>query len=152
MTHSTGLNSPASSTTSKSFGARQFVLAQGLVAIALFLLLLIFGSTPLAVSALWSGCTVFFGNLTFLGVMSSGFFGSSVVSVLFGQFLKLVVVLVLLGLAVWSYDQLVWSGFLLGLVVALLFVFVAPFIVNRAEKNRDSARVDMLLKVLNNKK
>lgn len=152
MTHSNGLNSSPSVSDSTLTGARQFVVAQGLVLLVLFLLLLMLGSVPLAVSAMWSGCTVFFGNLIFLRVLSSGFFGPSVVSVFIGQFVKLVVVLVLLGLAIWAYDDLVWAGFMLGLFVSLLFVFVAPFILKRAEKNRDNARVDSLLEVLNNKK
>jgi F0F1-type ATP synthase assembly protein I len=98
-------------------------------------------------SALLAGASVWAGNLAYASLLIPRGRGSFV-WVFVGQFVKVLVTLLLLFLVVAWYPALVWPGFLSGLFAALLVILAAPAWIAKRQRKRDAQRVDSLVETL----
>ncbi|MBM3375664.1 MAG: hypothetical protein FJY35_06180 [Betaproteobacteria bacterium] len=98
-------------------------------------------------SALLAGASVWVGNVAYASLLIPR--GRvSFVWVFVGQFVKVLVTLLLLFLVVAWYPALVWPGFLSGLFAALLVILAAPAWIAKRQRKRDAQRVDSLVETL----
>jgi len=98
-------------------------------------------------SALLAGASVWVGNVAYASLLIPR--GRvSFVWVFVGQFVKVLVTLLLLFLVVAWYSALVWPGFLSGLFAALLVILAAPAWIAKRQRKRDAQRVDSLVETL----
>lgn len=98
-------------------------------------------------SALLAGASVWVGNVAYASLLIPRGRGSFV-WVFVGQFVKVLVTLLLLFLVVAWYPALVWPGFLSGLFAALLVILAAPAWIAKRQRKRDAQRVDSLVETL----
>lgn len=104
-------------------------------------------SVSAGVSALLAGASVWVGNLAYASLLIPRG-RSSFVWVFVGQFVKVLVTLLLLSAVVAWYPDLVWPGFLSGLFASLLVILAAPAWIAKRQKKRDAQRVDSLVETL----
>nr|UOZ96274.1 hypothetical protein NCPCFENI_00166 [Cupriavidus sp.] len=104
-------------------------------------------SVSAGLSALLAGASVWVGNLAYASLLIPRG-RSSFVWVFVGQFVKVLVTLLLLFLIVAWYPDLVWPAFLSGLFVALLVILAAPAWIAKCQRKQDAQRVDNLVETL----
>lgn len=129
-------------------GLSGFLLFQGAAVCVTAIAVTAVWSVSAGMSALFSGLSVWLGNLIYAAILGAPNNRSPVARVFVGQFVKVLVTLGLLGLVVWLYASLVWAGFLGGLFVSLLVILAAPVWVVKTQKKYDAQRIDKLLEAV----
>lgn len=126
-------------------GLKGFLRLQALAVFFVAILAGLAWSLMAGLSALLAGASVWLGSAVYASLLVARG-NSSFVWVFVGQFVKLVVTLVLLTLVIFWFSALVWPGFLSGLFAALLVILLAPVWMAKTAKKRDAQRIDLLLK------
>ena len=93
-------------------------------------------------SVLLGGLSIVLPNLLFAWRLQSAPPSQAVVVWMVGELLKMMLSVVLLALVATWFEGVVWPGLLLGVVVAALSIFVAPWVLNRAVRQQDAQRIE----------
>ena len=93
-------------------------------------------------SVLLGGLSIVLPNLLFAWLLQSAPPSQAVVVWMVGELLKMMLSVVLLALVATWFEGVVWPGLLLGVVVAALSIFVAPWVLNRAVRQQDAQRIE----------
>lgn len=93
-------------------------------------------------SVLLGGLSIVLPNLLFAWRLQSAPPSQAVVVWMVGELLKMMLSVVLLALVATWFEGVVWPGLLLGIVVAALSIFVAPWVLNRAVRQQDAQRIE----------
>lgn len=97
-------------------------------------------------SVLLGGLSIALPNLLFAWRLQLAPPSQAVVVWMVGELLKMTLSVVLLALVATWFEGVVWPGLLLGIVVAALSIFVAPWVLNRAVCQQDAQRIDRRLR------
>jgi F0F1-type ATP synthase assembly protein I len=97
-------------------------------------------------SVLLGGLSIVLPNLLFAWRLQLALPNQAVVVWMVGELLKMMLSVVLLASVATWFEGLVWPALLLGIAVAALSIFVAPWVLNRAVRQQDAQRIDRRLR------
>ncbi|MGA1063261.1 MAG: ATP synthase subunit I [Burkholderiaceae bacterium] len=97
-------------------------------------------------SVLLGGLSIVLPNLLFAWRLKLASPNQAVIVWMVGELLKMMLSVTLLALVATWFEGLVWPGLLLGIAVAALSIFVAPWVLSRAVRQQDAQRIDRRLR------